>query len=67
MRQRRRRRARQQRYRQPLCRREDIGPGNVILSKNIANLVVDKRELGQIRDSYKRGWLTRWWDQLGPF
>jgi flagellar L-ring protein precursor FlgH len=50
-----------------VCRREDIGPGNVILSKDIANLKVDKRELGQIRDSYKRGWLTRWWDQFGPF
>lgn len=50
-----------------VCRREDIGPGNVVLSKNIANLVVDKRELGQIRDSYKRGWLSRWWDQIGPF
>jgi flagellar L-ring protein FlgH len=50
-----------------VCRREDIGPGNVVLSKDIANLKIDKRELGQIRDSYKRGWLTRWWDQFGPF
>lgn len=50
-----------------VCRREDIGPGNLILSKDIANLKVDKRELGQIRDSYKRGWLTKWWDQFGPF
>jgi flagellar L-ring protein precursor FlgH len=50
-----------------VCRREDIGPNNVILSKDIANLRVKKQELGQIRDSYKRGWLTRWWDQFGPF
>jgi len=50
-----------------VCRREDIGPGNAILSKDIANLKVDKRELGQIRDAYKRGWLTKWWDQFGPF
>ena len=50
-----------------VCRREDIGPNNTVLSKDIANLRVDKRELGQIRDSYKRGWLTRWWDQFGPF
>lgn len=50
-----------------VCRREDIGPGNVVLSKDVANLKVDKRELGQIRDSYKRGWLTKWWDQFGPF
>jgi flagellar L-ring protein precursor FlgH len=49
------------------CRREDIGPNNIVLSKDIANLRVKKEELGQIRDSYKRGWLTRWWDQFGPF
>lgn len=50
-----------------VCRREDIGPGNIVLSKDIANLQVEKRELGQIPDSYKRGWLTKWWDQFGPF
>jgi flagellar L-ring protein precursor FlgH len=50
-----------------VCRREDIGPNNTVLSKDIANLRVKKTELGQIRDAYKRGWLTRWWDQFGPF
>jgi flagellar L-ring protein precursor FlgH len=50
-----------------VCRREDIGPNNIVLSKDIANLRVKKEELGQIRDSYKRGWLTKWWDQFGPF
>jgi flagellar L-ring protein precursor FlgH len=50
-----------------VCRREDIGPGNIVLSKHIANLSVKKQEMGQIRDSYKRGWLSRWWDQFGPF
>jgi flagellar L-ring protein FlgH len=50
-----------------VCRREDIGPNNTVLSKDIANLRVKKAELGQIRDSYKRGWLTRWWDQVSPF
>src|SRR5262245_26579548 len=50
-----------------VCRREDIGPNNVVLSKDIANLRVKKEELGQIRDSYKRGWLIRWWDQFAPF
>jgi flagellar L-ring protein precursor FlgH len=50
-----------------ICRREDIGPGNVILSKDIANLELEKRELGHMRDTYKRGWLMRWWDQVSPF
>jgi flagellar L-ring protein precursor FlgH len=50
-----------------VCRREDIGPNNTVLSKDIANLQIDKRELGLMRDSYKRGWLSRWWDQFGPF
>jgi len=50
-----------------VCRREDVGPGNVILSKDIANLEVEKRELGHVRDTYKRGWFMRWWDQVSPF
>jgi flagellar L-ring protein precursor FlgH len=50
-----------------VCRREDIGPGNLILSKDLANLQIEKRELGQVRDSYKRGWLTRIWDEHTPF
>jgi flagellar L-ring protein precursor FlgH len=50
-----------------ICRREDIGPGNIVLSKDLANLQIEKREMGQVRDSYKRGWLTRWWDEFTPF
>ena len=50
-----------------VCRREDIGPNNIVLSKDIANPQVKKEEMGQIRDAYKRGWLIRWWDQFGPF
>ena len=50
-----------------VCRREDIQPGNVVLSKDIAQLKIDKRELGAIRDSYKRGWFTRMFDTFNPF
>jgi flagellar L-ring protein precursor FlgH len=50
-----------------ICRREDVGPGNVVLGKDLANLQIEKRELGQVRDSYQRGWLTRLWDEFTPF
>lgn len=50
-----------------VCRPEDIDPGNVILSKHIAHLQVWKRERGHVRDSYRRGWLTRWYDTFNPF
>ena len=50
------------------CRSQDIGPGNILLSKNIADLKIDKRENGQVRDGYKRGWFQKWFDQvIDPF
>ena len=50
------------------CRAQDIGPGNTLLSRNIADLKIDKRERGQVRDGYKRGWFVKWFDQvLDPF
>ena len=51
-----------------VARREDIGPGNLLLSKDILHLNVEKRETGHMRDSYKRGWFWRWFDTaLNPF
>lgn len=50
-----------------VCRHADVGPDNVILSRNIANMKLDKRERGHVRDSYKRGWLVRWLDEFHPF
>jgi flagellar L-ring protein precursor FlgH len=51
-----------------ICRPQDIGPGNTLLSRNIADLNVYKRERGQVRDGYKRGWFQKWFDQvLDPF
>ena len=50
-----------------VCRPEDIGPDNVLLSQNISELSVYKRERGQIRDSYRRGWLLTWWDSVRAF
>ena len=45
-----------------VCRRQDIGPDNVLLSQNIAELSVLKRERGHIRDSYRRGWVLKLMD-----
>jgi flagellar L-ring protein precursor FlgH len=50
-----------------VCRHQDVGPDNVILSRNIADLKLDKREHGQARDGYKRGWLVRLLDEFAPF
>lgn len=50
-----------------VCRKEDIGPDNVVLSRNLSDLNVFKRERGHVRDGYRRGWFTRWLDELQPF
>ena len=49
------------------CRQEDIGQDRVILSENIADLHVDRKLAGQVHDGWKRGWLTRVMDKVGPF
>lgn len=50
-----------------LCRRDDILPDNTVFSRNVLDLRLDKRDHGQIRDGYRRGWFTRWYDQFNPF
>lgn len=50
-----------------ICSRDAIGPGNLVLSKDIADLEVTKEEEGHIRDTYKRGWIQRWWDRIKAF
>ena len=47
-------------------RREDVSPDNKVLSEDVAELRIKKRESGQVRDGYRRGWLTRLFDKLQP-
>jgi flagellar L-ring protein FlgH len=50
-----------------VIRREDVLPNNTVLSQNIAEMSIYKRELGHVRDGYKRGWFTFWFDRFSPF
>jgi flagellar L-ring protein precursor FlgH len=47
--------------------RQAIGPDRTVRSDMVANLRIEKKELGFIRDSYARGWFTRWYDKWKPF
>jgi flagellar L-ring protein precursor FlgH len=48
-------------------RPEDVLPDNTVLSKQVFNKKIDKRESGHVRDGYRRGWLLRWLDKWQPF
>lgn len=44
-----------------------IGNTNIIESKHIANLRIERSTRGMIRDGYRRGWLTRIYNTFAPF
>ena len=50
-----------------ICRGIDIGPDNVVLSKDLIDLEIRKEDQGQLRDGVSRGWFQRWVDRFGPF
>ena len=50
-----------------VIRPEDVLPNNTVKSENIAELRLDKRELGHIRDAYRRGWIQRFFDRYQLF
>jgi flagellar L-ring protein precursor FlgH len=44
-----------------------IGNNNIIESKHIANLRIERSTRGMIRDGYRRGWLTKLYNTFAPF
>jgi flagellar L-ring protein precursor FlgH len=50
-----------------VVRRQAIGPDRTVRSDEVAELRIDKEEMGFIKDSYTRGWLTRAYDKWKPF
>lgn len=50
-----------------ICRATDIAPDNVVLSRDLLHLEIRKDDRGRLRDGYRRGWFTRWFDTFSPF
>lgn len=50
-----------------VVRRQSIGPDRTVRSDAIADLIIDKREDGQVRDGYAAGWLNQLWGKYKPF
>lgn len=50
-----------------ICRAEDVGPDNTILSTQISDLVVDAQSKGAVKDATKRGWLGKILDKTKAF
>jgi flagellar L-ring protein FlgH len=48
-------------------RPESVQPGNSVLSENVAEMEITKKETGHVRDSYRRGWALEWLDHWQPF
>lgn len=50
-----------------VCRPQDIKSNNMVLSRDISDLRVERRDRGQVYDGYRRGWLNRLFTNLKPF
>jgi len=47
-------------------RPEDVLPDNTVLSEDVAELRIIKRESGHVRDGYRRGFFMRFLDRFSP-
>lgn len=50
-----------------IVRRSSIDATRTVRSDEVADLRVDKKEMGFIRDAYQRGWAQEWYDHYKPF
>jgi flagellar L-ring protein precursor FlgH len=50
-----------------IVRRSSINADRTVRSDEVADLRVDKKEMGFVRESYQRGWFTEWYDKWKPF
>jgi len=50
-----------------IVRREDVNPDNTVMSEKIAELRIDVRDAGHVRDAYRRGWFLKTFDRFKPF
>lgn len=48
-------------------RPKDVLDNNTVLSENVADLWIEKRERGHVRDGYRRGFVTKFIDRYQPF
>jgi flagellar L-ring protein precursor FlgH len=50
-----------------ICHKDAVGPGNVVLSRDLADLSVNKREGGSVAAGYQLGWFMKLFDLIQPF
>jgi flagellar L-ring protein FlgH len=49
-----------------IVRRSSILADRTVRSDEVADLRIDKREMGAVRDGYRRGWFLKWYDKWKP-
>jgi len=49
-----------------VIRADDVLPNNTVMSENVADLRIVKRESGHVRDGYRRGFFMRFLDWFSP-